>query len=131
MNRGDWLTDQLPLAMLDDDFLARFLTIFEEARVALFFIGAQERGLGSFEEGIVIARHEVDYLRPVDYQDPVRIELWIAEIRASRFIVEYELYAREALASRARSVCVPFDLTASRPRRLSPAEQAFLEPWQG
>jgi acyl-CoA thioester hydrolase len=67
----------------------------------------------------------------VDYQDPVRIELWIAEIRASRFVVEYEMYAREALASRARSVCVPFDLTASRPRRLSPAEQEFLEPWQG
>ena len=28
MNRGDWLTDQLPLAMLDDDFLVRFLGIF-------------------------------------------------------------------------------------------------------
>ena len=110
---------------------ARFLTLYEEARVALMFAGAREQGVGSLEQGVVISRHEVDYLRPVDYQDPVRIELWIAEIRASRFVVEYEMYAREALASRARSVCVPFDLTASRPRRLSPAEQAFLEPWQG
>ena len=110
---------------------ARFLTLYEEARVALMFAGAREQGVSSLEQGVVIARHEVDYLRPVDYQDPVRIELWIAEIRASRFVVEYEMYAREALASRARSVCVPFDLTSSRPRRLSPAEQAFLEPWQG
>jgi phage tail-like protein len=30
MNRGTWLLDQLPLAMLDDDFLVRFLGIFQE-----------------------------------------------------------------------------------------------------
>lgn len=30
MNRGRWLIDQLPVAMLDDDFLVRFLGIFQE-----------------------------------------------------------------------------------------------------
>lgn len=30
MNRGRWLIDQLPVAMLDDDFLVRFLSIFQE-----------------------------------------------------------------------------------------------------
>jgi phage tail-like protein len=30
MNRGTWLVDQLPLSMLDDDFLVRFLGIFQE-----------------------------------------------------------------------------------------------------
>ena len=29
MNRGQWLMDQLPLAMLDDDFMVRFLGIFQ------------------------------------------------------------------------------------------------------
>lgn len=29
MNRGRWLIDQLPVAMLDDDFLVRFLGIFQ------------------------------------------------------------------------------------------------------
>ena len=29
-NRGEWLIDQLPLAMLEDDFLVRFLGIFQE-----------------------------------------------------------------------------------------------------
>ncbi|HLL18512.1 MAG TPA: acyl-CoA thioesterase, partial [Rubrivivax sp.] len=57
---------------------ARFLTLFEEARVAMFFVAARATGTTSFEEGIVIARHEVDYLRPVDYGDPVRIEMWIS-----------------------------------------------------
>ncbi|MCU1483328.1 MAG: hypothetical protein JWN67_74 [Actinomycetia bacterium] len=30
MNRGRWLIEQLPVAMLDDDFLVRFLGIFQE-----------------------------------------------------------------------------------------------------
>lgn len=30
MNRGQWLLDQLPLSMLDDDFLVRFVSIFQE-----------------------------------------------------------------------------------------------------
>ena len=108
---------------------ARFLTLYEEARVALMFQVARERGLTSLEEGVVIARHEVDYLRPVDYQHDVRIELWIAELRFSRFVVAYELFADGVLASRARSVCAPFDLAKQRPRRLSDAERDFLTPW--
>jgi acyl-CoA thioester hydrolase len=108
---------------------ARFLTLYEEARVALMFQAARERGVTSLEDGVVISRHEVDYLRPVDYQDDVRIELWIAELRFSRFVVAYELFADGALASRARSVCVPFDLAKRRPRRLSDAERDYLTPW--
>ena len=108
---------------------ARFLTLYEEARVAMFFLGARAHGLTSFEEGIVIARHEVDYLRPVDYGHPVRIEMWISELRAGRFTVSYELYDEDALAGRAKSVCVPYNLTQARPRRLSEAERDFLKPY--
>jgi acyl-CoA thioester hydrolase len=109
---------------------ARFLTLYEEARVALFFIGAREQGLGSFEEGIVISRHEVDYLRPVDYGDAVRIEMWVDEVRPSRFTIAYELFDDALVASRARSVCVPYNLTQARPRRISDAERAFLDQWR-
>jgi acyl-CoA thioester hydrolase len=108
---------------------ARFLTLYEEARVAMLFTGAREAGLTSLEAGVVIARHEIDYLRPVDYGDKVRIEMWLAEIRASRFVVAYEMFDGDAVASRARSVCVPFDLAQGRPRRLSDAETEFLQPW--
>src|SRR2546429_6252317 len=107
---------------------ARFLTLYEEARVALMFVGAREHGITSFEQGVVISRHEVDYLRPVDYADPVRIELWVAELRPSRFVIGCELLDRDAVASRARSVCVPFDLATGRPRRMSDAEREFLLP---
>ena len=108
---------------------ARFLTLYEEARVAMFFVGARDHGLGSFEEGIVIARHEIDYLRPVDYSDPVRIELWISELRTARFTVDYRLFDGEVLASRAKSVCVPYNLAQAHPRRLSGAERDFLKPY--
>ena len=108
---------------------ARFLTLYEEARVAMFFVGARAQGLTSFEDGIVISRHEIDYLRPVDYGEAVRIELWISELRAASFTVAYELYDDGVLASRARSVCVPFNLAEQFPRRLSAAEQAFLTPY--
>lgn len=117
---------------------ARFLTLYEEARVAMFFVGARAHGLGSFEEGIVIARHEVDYLRPVDYGTgpdgttrvpSLRIEMWISEMRAAAFTVSYQLFDDSVLASRAKSVCVPFNLKNSHPRRLSPEEKAFLAPY--
>ena len=137
---------------------ARFLTLYEEARVALFFVGARKAGLTSFEEGIVIARHEIDYLRPVDYSTGpdgalrpplVRVELWVEEVRPSRLTVAYELFDVEAppaiasppdpartlgagtgvLASRARSVCVPINLATMAPRRLTDAERAFLADW--
>jgi len=110
---------------------ARMLTLYEEARVALMFGAARDSGITSFEAGIVIARHEIDYLRPVDYADPVRIELWVEELRPSRFTIGYELFDKDEVASRARSVCVPFDLAAGRPRRLSDAERDFLQPWLG
>ena len=91
---------------------ARFLTLYEEARVAMFFTGARAHGLTSFEEGIVIARHEIDYLRP------------------SRFTVAYELFDEGVLASRAASVCVPYNLAEGFPRRLTEAERDFLEPYR-
>lgn len=114
---------------------SRFLTLYEEARVALMFMRRPGLGVGSFADGVVIRRHEVDYLRPVDYAlgrataeaaPTVRIELWVEEIRASRFTVAYELYDGEVLASRARSVLVPFDLTRQVPRRITPEERDFL-----
>ena len=109
---------------------ARFLTLYEEARVALFFVAGRSRGV-SFEEGIVIARHEIDYLRPVDYGDPVRVEMWVSELRAASFTVSYELFDDGVLASRAKSVCVPYHLAQGHPRRLTDAEREFLRPYVG
>jgi acyl-CoA thioester hydrolase len=108
---------------------ARYLTYLEEARVAMIFTAASEQGVSSFEQGMVIARHEIDYLRPVDYTDQVRIEMWVENLRAGSFTIAYEIFNGDEVACRAQSVCVPFDLAARAARRLTEEERAYLKPW--
>jgi acyl-CoA thioester hydrolase len=108
-----------------------FFAYLEQARVDLFFRLAGDEGLASFERGIVIARHEIDYLRPVAYRaEPLRIELWCGQLRAASFTVEYEMFdgtdPAAPLVSRARSWCAPYNLAAGRPRRLAETERTFL-----
>src|SRR2546429_8613333 len=104
---------------------ARFLTLYEEARVALMFVGAREHGITSFEEGIVISRHEVDYLRQGDHPDPVRIELWVEELRPSRVRPSSELFDQDTAATPARSLLLPSHPDQGAPRPLSGAERGF------
>ena len=108
---------------------SRFLTLYEEARVALFFNVAKESGM-SFEEGVVVARHEIDYKRVLDYTETVRIQMWIGDISNSSFTIEYEMYDEDRLVSTAKTVAVMYDLEQRRPRRVRPAEREYLETWQ-
>nr|WP_051110604.1 thioesterase family protein [Longispora albida] len=105
---------------------ARFLTLYEEARVAMMFIDVP---LPELKDGVVVARHEIDYLLPVGHDDAVRIETWIEEIRNSSFVVAYELFANDKLASRAKTVLVPFNLGTQRPRRVTEEERGWLSKW--
>ena len=100
-----------------------YVTYLEQARVAMFF----DRYDRSFANGTVIARHEIDYLRPVVYHPaPLRIELWVDDIRGASFQVRYEVFDGDRLAARAATRCVPFDFTTDRPRRLTADERAAL-----
>jgi len=99
-----------------------YLAYLEQARVAMFF----ERHEG-FSSGTVIARHEIDYLRPVVYHpEPLRLELWIERIRGASFTVRYEVFDGDRLAARAATICVPFNFAIDRPRRLTDEERAIL-----
>jgi acyl-CoA thioester hydrolase len=80
-----------------------------------------------FSSGTVIHRHEIDYLQPVVYHPhPLRIEMWIDDVRAAHFTVRYEIYDDDRLAARAATTCVTFDFGRQRPRRLTPEERAVL-----
>ncbi|WP_189115379.1 acyl-CoA thioesterase [Pilimelia terevasa] len=113
---------------------ARFLTLYEEARVAMMFVDARVQGRPLFTAGVVIARQEVDYLRPVTYDTKaaaaapatVRITLWPEDVRQASFAVRYEMHDGDTLVSRARSVLVAYDVAAERPRRLTDDELLFL-----
>jgi acyl-CoA thioester hydrolase len=113
-----------------------YLAYLEQARVAMFF--HRQEG---FHAGTVIARHEIDYLRPVVYHpQPLRVEVWIADVGGARFTVRYEVFdlppnshgshaqrpAGAVLAVRASTVCVTFDFTSDRPRRITDEERGVL-----
>ena len=104
-----------------------FLRYLEEARIDFTFTTAGEVGEKAFSEGSVVARHEIDYLRPLVYRpEPVIIETWLTKLGNASFTVAYEVKDAETLYARASTIVVPYDLAAARPRRLTAGERAFL-----
>jgi len=110
---------------------ARTVTLLEEARTELFFNEMPRRGMGSIDGGIVVSRLTVEYLSPLVYGEPVRVEAWVTEVRAASFVLRYALRGRgdQQVLARAETTMVPYDLARSRPRRLSAAERDFLALW--
>ncbi|MFG3338895.1 acyl-CoA thioesterase [Glycomyces sp. NPDC048151] len=107
----------------------QFMVLLEEARVAMMFSAAAESGVPGFREGVVVARHEVDFLLPVTVPAETRVELWVERIGNSSFSFAYELIANDKLALRAKTVMVPYDIVSQRPRRITAEERAYLEQW--
>jgi acyl-CoA thioester hydrolase len=105
-----------------------YLAYLEEARVDMLFHAAKQMGVSALEEGLVVARHEIDYKRPLVYHpDGVDIDVWVTKISAASFTLGYVVHDAETVFARASSVLVPFDLAAHRPRRVTAEERSFLE----
>jgi len=112
----------------------RYVDYLQDARVDFLFRTAKELGADDLETGLLVARHEVQYRAPLVYRpEPVRIELWISEIKAASFTVDYEILDLEprTLYVEARTRLVPFDFAANRLRRISPVEKAALSKLVG
>ncbi|MFD0315050.1 acyl-CoA thioesterase [Streptomyces flavalbus] len=102
-----------------------FLRYLEEARIDFLF-----RPDKDFQQGSVVARHEIDYKRQLVHRHhPVDIELWVTEIRAASFTLSYEVKDGDVVYVRASTVIVPFDFAAQRPRRITDEEREFLREY--
>ncbi|WP_031045696.1 acyl-CoA thioesterase [Streptomyces sp. NRRL F-5650] len=102
-----------------------FLRYLEEARIDFLF-----RPDKDFQQGSVVARHEIDYKRQLVHRHrPVDIELWVTEIRAASFTLTYEVKDEDVVYVRASTVIVPFDFAAQRPRRITAEERDFLQEY--
>ncbi len=102
-----------------------FLRYLEEARIDFLF-----RPDKDFQQGSVVARHEIDYKRQLVHRHhPVDIELWVTEIRAASFTLSYEVKDGDQIYVRASTVIVPFDFEAQRPRRITSEEREFLQEY--
>lgn len=105
-----------------------YFEYLQEARVDIFWGASAPAGLRSLGTGIVVARHEIDYLAPLDWRaEPIIIDIWVSDLRASLFAIEYQLRDEEVVYAKARTVMVPYDIEAKRSRRLSSEEKAALE----
>ena len=118
-----------------------FLRYLEQARIGMFHAAAPDDGGGLVDTGILVARHEIDYLRPLRYrQRPVAIDVWVTDIAAASFEVCYEVLdpaepdqdvpGGDVVYARAESTMVVFDFSRNAPRRLHPDELARLRPWE-
>lgn len=102
-----------------------FLRYLEEARIDFLF-----RPDKDFQQGSVVARHEIDYKRQLVHRHtPVDIELWVTQIRAASFTLTYEVKDPDQVYVQASTVVVPFDFATQRPRRITSEERDFLEEY--
>jgi acyl-CoA thioester hydrolase len=114
-----------------------FLTYMQEARTAMLFGGDAAEQIPDLIKGVVVARHEIDYRRPLEWRPaPIEVDVWTAIVKPSSFTLRYEI--RDQLAgadvgggagavlAEAMTVLVPFDLAVGRHRRVSAAERDFL-----
>ncbi|MYS24852.1 acyl-CoA thioester hydrolase [Streptomyces sp. DvalAA-14] len=126
-------TFRCPLRWADMDAFGHvnnvtFLRYLEEARIDFMFRVTPGQGGVSFAGGAVVARHEIDYLRPLVHRhEPVTIETWVSDITAASMTVKYEVKDEGRLYARASTVVVPYNLAEQRPRRITAEEKAFLE----
>ena len=102
-----------------------FLRYLEEARIDFLF-----RPDKDFQQGSVVARHEIDYKRQLVHRHtPVDIELWVTRIKAASFTLTYEVKDPDQVYVQASTVVVPFDFATQSPRRITSEEREFLEEY--
>ena len=113
----------------------QFLRLLEDARVIGFqeWFG-QDRSL--LTEGVVVARHEIEYLAPLDFRHaPISVDMWATNISGSSFSLAYEVRDPAdvgiALYARAETTLVAYDFVTASPRRLRPDERVALKGVSG
>ena len=131
-----------PLRWADMDSLGHvnnvtYVDYLQEARVDMLRVHAPVRGGEELAEGVVVVRHEVEFVAPLVFRfEPVRIETWVSSIRAATFTMAYEIVddrpEGRQVYLRARSVLTPYVFSSERPRRITDSERdvlnTFLEP---
>jgi acyl-CoA thioester hydrolase len=130
---------QVPVRWTDQDSYrhinhARTVTLLEEARIALLFDAASAEGVTAFSAGLLVAALNVDYKRQVPYRPrPLRVAMWVDELRAASFRIHYEMHAGpdadDPVAATAWTRMAMVDMVVHRPRRLSGPEREFLGRW--
>ncbi|MFB8386639.1 acyl-CoA thioesterase [Microbacterium sp. NPDC055910] len=106
----------------------------EAAPTAIFDMTVLE---GGGERATLVARQEIEYLRPVPYgHRPLDVQLWISKIGGSSIEVCFEVFSPlgddpQVLYARSSAVVVLVDVAAGSPTRLTAHERSTLSPFLG
>jgi acyl-CoA thioester hydrolase len=111
-----------------------YVDYLQEARVDMLRTHRPARPVDELVDGLVVVRHEVQYLRPLAFRfRPVTIECWVTEVRAASFTMAYEVYDADPAEPsgrrvylRATTLLTPYVFAEERPRRLAAEEKAVL-----
>ncbi len=111
-----------------------YVDYLQEARVDMLRSQVAGSRAGGLATGLVVVRHEVDYLAPLSFDyGTVDIEVWATQVRAASFTLAYEMFheldGERRVYARASTVLTPFVFATESPRRLSEEERASLAPY--
>jgi acyl-CoA thioester hydrolase len=101
---------------------AVYFSYFEQARMAYF----KERVARIWdwnEDGVIVARNEIDYIYPVFLNDRMNIRLWVEHVGSKSFSVCYRVVVGERLCATGKSVLVCFN-------HKNKATQVLPEAWK-
>lgn len=87
------------------------------------------------DEGLVVVRHELDFLRPLHFHGkPVMVDTWVTQVGGASFTLAHEVYdegsSGRVVYLRASSRLAPYNAETGMPRRLTDVEKAFLEGYR-
>ena len=109
-----------------------YVDYLQESRVDMLRVHAPATGGEQLAEGVVVVRHEVEFLAPLVFRfEPVRIESWVTRIRAASFTMAYEILDEteegRRVYARARTLLTPYVFAEERPRRIREQEREVLQ----
>ncbi len=110
---------------------ARLLAYLEDARIALLREAFRDAAEPLWQRGIILARLEIDYLKPVDADvEGIDVLVWVKHIGRSSFTLAYRVERQGEEVARASTVLVAYEYSAASARLLSDADRLGLERLQ-
>lgn len=103
----------------------KYFEYYQEARLA--FLGSLGRNPQQPPSGLVVARIDVDYRRPIMFRaEPYLVETWVTRVGNSSFGLSCEIRDGDDLYSRAQATMVSFDLQGQQSCPLTEEDRARL-----
>jgi acyl-CoA thioester hydrolase len=102
---------------------------FEQARNQIYRIFNPAFDFDTWN--LILARYEIDFVRPLFISRDVRIRTWISRIGTSSFEVAQEAWQGELLCTRGKTVLVHYDFRDNRSCAIPPEIRRELEAHAG